>query len=69
MYADDLTTYAAVNNESDRKTLQFEFNLLCEWYNKWVLAINFNKFNLFCFSNGNLYFPYKLGSVDLINSA
>ena len=30
IYADDLVIYAAVNYVSDRKTLQFELNLLCE---------------------------------------
>ena len=63
-----MTIYAAVNNKSDRKTLQFELNLLCEWCDKWGLTINFNKCKLLHFGNGNLYFPYKLGSVDLINS-
>ena len=66
MYADDLTIYAAVNHESDRKMLQFELKLLCEWCDKWGLTINFNK--LLHFDNGNLYFPQKLGSVDFINS-
>ena len=46
MYADDLIIYAAVNNETDRKTLQFELNLLFEWCDIWVLTINFNKFKL-----------------------
>ena len=69
MYADDLTIYEGVNNESE-KALQFELNLLYEWCDKWDLTIrpNFNKCNLLHFGNGNLYFPYKLGSVDLINS-
>ena len=57
-----------VNNESDRKTLQFELNLLCEWCNKWGLTINFNKCKLLHFRNGLLYFLSKLGCVDLINS-
>ena len=43
MYADDLAIYAAVNNESNRKMLQFELNLLCEWCDKWGLTNNFNK--------------------------
>ena len=68
MYADDLTIFAAVNNESDRKMLQFELNLLCEWCDKWGLTINFNKCKMLHFGNGNLYFPFKLGSFDLINS-
>ena len=68
MYADNLTIYAALNNESGRKTLQFELNLLCELCDKWGLTINFNKCKLIHFGNGNLYFPYKLGSVDFINS-
>ena len=46
MYADDLIIYAAVNNETDRKTLQFELNLLFEWCDIWVLTVNFNKFKL-----------------------
>ena len=52
MYADDLTTYAAVNNESDRKMFQFELNLLCEWCDKWGLTINFNKCKLLHFGKG-----------------
>ena len=55
MYADDLTIYVAVNNESDRKTLQFELNLLCEWCDKWGFTVNFNKCKLLHFDNGNLY--------------
>ena len=42
--------------------------MLCEWCDKWGFTINFNKCKFLLFGNGNLYFPYKLGSVDLINS-
>ena len=59
MHADDLNIYAAVNDESDIKTLQFELNLLCEWCDKWGLTINFQKCKLLHFGNGNFYFPYK----------
>ena len=68
MYANGLTIFAAVNNESERKILQFELSLLCEWCDKCGLTNNFNKCKLLHFGRGNLYFPYKLGSVDLINS-
>ena len=59
MYANDLTNYAVVNM-SDRKVLQFELNLFCEWCNKWRLLINFNKCTLLHFGNDNLYIQYKL---------
>ena len=63
MHANNLTIYAVVNNGCDRKTLQFELNLLCAWCDEWGLTVNFNKCKLLHFGDGNLYFLYKLGSV------
>ena len=42
--------------------------MFCEWCDKWGLIIDSNKCKLLHFGNDNLYFSYKLGSVDLINS-
>ena len=52
MYADNLTIYAAVNNEPNRRALQFKLNLLCEWCDKWDLTVSFNKCKLLHFGNG-----------------
>ena len=59
--------YAAVNNESDRKTLQFELNLLCEWCDKWGLTINFNKCKLLGLHFGNIVkYIFHINSALLI---
>ena len=48
-YTDDLIIYAAVNDEYDRKTLQFELNLLCEWYDKWGPVFQLILINVNCY--------------------
>ena len=45
----------------------FNMNLTC-FVNGVINGVIFNKFKLLHFGNGNLYFPYKLDSVDLIYS-
>ena len=42
MYADDLTIYAAVNNNEDKNKFQNELNELENWANKWLLKINYD---------------------------
>ena len=65
MYADDLTIYAIVNNESEKHKLQSELNELCEWADKWQLSINFNKCSVLHFGYKNNNFTYKLKELDL----
>ena len=43
MYADDLITYAAINNNEDKNKFQNELNKLVNWDNKWQLKINCDK--------------------------
>ena len=65
IYADDLTIYAAVNNESDRKTLQFELNLLCEWCDKWGLTIILVNVN--CYILAMVIYIFHINSSLLIS--
>ena len=65
MYADDLTIYAVVNNESDKHKLQNELNELCEWADKWQLSINFNKCSVLHFGYNNNNFTYKLKELEV----
>ena len=60
MYADDLTIYAIVNNESEKHKLQSELNELCKWTDKWQLSINFNKCSVLHFGYKDNNFTYKL---------
>ena len=67
MYADDLTIYAAVNNEFDRKTLQFELNLLCEWCDKWGLTkLLFILINVNCCILAMVIYTFHTSSALLI---
>ena len=43
MYADDLTIYAKINSEDDKKQLQLELNNFCKWVCTWQLKINYEK--------------------------
>ena len=64
MFADDLTIYAAVNNKSDRKTLQFELNLLCEWCDNWGLTIILMNVN--CYILAMVIYIFYINSALLI---
>ena len=64
MYADDLTIYAIVNNESEKHKLQSELNELCEWADKWQLSTNV-KCSVLHFGYKNSNFTCKLKELDL----
>ena len=68
MYADDLTIYAVVNNLDDRKKVQNELNLLCNWCKTWGLFINFKKCKLIHIGHSNLNFQYTLDNELLMVS-
>ena len=66
MYADDLTTYAAINNNEDKNKFQNELNKLVNWDNKWQLKINCDKCHVIHVGNNNLYFDYNLDMYNII---
>ena len=67
MYLDDLSIYAAVNNNEGKNKFQNMLNKLVNRATKWQLKINFDKCHVIYFGN-NLYFDYNLDVHNIIVS-
>ena len=68
MYADDLTIYAKINSENDKKQLQLELNNFCKWVCKWHLKINYETCAVLYFDRKNNNFVYNLGGHNIASS-
>ena len=68
MYADDLTTYAKINSEDDKKQLQLDLNNFCKWVCKWQLYINYEKCAVLHFGRKNNNVVYNLDGNIIASS-
>ena len=69
LYADDVTIYHTVNNDSDYQRFVADLLAIEHWANMWQMKINIEKCKVLHFGKRNLCKCYFLNNIQIVNSS